>query len=128
MPKGGKPRHGEKLIPYLFAVLTEVWVELKTDDGRIYFWNRHDNSRAWSLPEGEEVKWIGEKSPDGRTYYWSRKSKETVWVLPPLEEPKETKEEPPKGALASLLRGEKPGKDSGTKVLLEPASVCLFLQ
>ena len=44
------------------------------------------------------------------------------------EEPKETKEEPPKGALASLLRGEKPGKDSGTKVLLEPASVCLFLQ
>eukprot|EP00434_Breviolum_minutum_P027738 symbB.v1.2.024536.t1/scaffold2328.1/size82197/1 len=94
-------------------VLTEVWVELKTDDARVYFWNRRDNSRAWTLPEGQEVKWIGEKTADGRTYYWSRKSKETVWVLPALEPAKpevkeDVKEEPPKGALASLLRGEKP--------------------
>lgn len=95
-------------------VLTEVWVELKTDDSRVYFWNRRDNSRAWTLPEGQEAKWIGEKTADGRTYYWSRKSKETVWVLPALEP--EKKEEPeaspaPKGALASLLRGEKPKEE-----------------
>lgn len=31
-------------------------------------------SKAWTLPEGQEVKWIGEKTQDGRTYYWSRKS------------------------------------------------------
>ena len=23
-----------------------MWVELKTDDGRVYFWNRRDNSRV----------------------------------------------------------------------------------
>lgn len=94
-------------------VLTEVWVELKTDDSRVYFWNRRDNSRAWTLPEGQEAKWIGEKTADGRTYYWSRKSKETVWVLPALEpEKKEPEASPaPKGALASLLRGEKPKEE-----------------
>lgn len=94
-------------------VLTEVWVELKTDDSRVYFWNRRDNTRAWTLPEGQEAKWIGEKTADGRTYYWSRKSKETVWVLPPVEpEKKEPEASPaPKGALASLLRGEKPKEE-----------------
>eukprot|EP00928_Gymnodinium_smaydae_P047048 TRINITY_DN31386_c0_g1_i1.p1 TRINITY_DN31386_c0_g1~~TRINITY_DN31386_c0_g1_i1.p1 ORF type:complete len:1357 (-),score=281.14 TRINITY_DN31386_c0_g1_i1:135-4136(-) len=62
-----------------------VWVELKTEDGRTYFWNRKENTRAWVLPEGVTVKWVGQKSPDGRTYYWSRGTKETVWVLPPLD-------------------------------------------
>eukprot|EP00439_Symbiodinium_sp_Y106_P072702 s1759_g13.t1 len=86
-------------------VQTEVWVELKTDDGRVYFWNRRDNSRAWKLPEGEEVKWIGEKAKDGRTYYWSRTSKETVWVLPALPDEPKKEEKAASGALSSLLRG-----------------------
>ncbi|CAE7575369.1 prp40, partial [Symbiodinium microadriaticum] len=86
-------------------VQTEVWVELKTDDGRVYFWNRRDNSRAWKLPEGEEVKWIGENTKDGRTYYWSRTSKETVWVLPALPDEQKKEEKAASGALSSLLRG-----------------------
>eukprot|EP00927_Polykrikos_kofoidii_P037199 TRINITY_DN3136_c1_g4_i1.p1 TRINITY_DN3136_c1_g4~~TRINITY_DN3136_c1_g4_i1.p1 ORF type:complete len:1601 (-),score=326.33 TRINITY_DN3136_c1_g4_i1:104-4906(-) len=67
-------------------VVDAMWVELKTEDGRTYFWNRRKNVRAWVLPEGSTVKWVGQKSSDGRTYYWSRDTKETVWVLPPLPE------------------------------------------
>jgi len=62
----------------------ESYVELKDEDGRIYFWNRRDNTRGWALPEGLSAKWVGQKSPDGRTYYWSRENKERVWVLPSL--------------------------------------------
>mmetsp|Transcript_41611 Transcript_41611/g.75466 ORF Transcript_41611/g.75466 Transcript_41611/m.75466 type:complete len:1170 (+) Transcript_41611:58-3567(+) len=67
-------------------VQDEALVELKTEEGKTYFWNRRDNSRAWVLPEGVAVKWVGQKTQDGRTYYWSRGTKETVWVLPPLPE------------------------------------------
>jgi len=63
----------------------EAWVKLSTADGRIYFWNRRSNTRAWSLPKGVLAKWTGQKNEDGRTYYWCKGSK-PVWVLPPLAE------------------------------------------
>ena len=38
---------------------TEVWVELKTDDGRVYFWNRRDNSRVAEPKEALYLKDLG---------------------------------------------------------------------
>lgn len=88
-------------------VVDEAFVELKTDDGRTYFWNRRENSRTWALPEGVSVKWVGQKAPDGRTYYWSRVNKETVWVLPPMPKPE------PEAAVSSVEAGGATTETSG---------------
>lgn len=66
------------------AVVDEAWVEVKSKEGKTYFWNRSENSCNWELPVGIRAKWVSHKSNEGRTYYSDRNGR-TVWVLPPLQ-------------------------------------------
>lgn len=68
------------------AVLDESWVEVKSKEGKAYFWNRSKNSCDWALPVGVRAKWVSHKSNEGRTYYSDRNG-HTMWVLPPLQKP-----------------------------------------
>merc|ERR1719506_3010887 len=47
----------------------EAWVQCKSGEGKIYFWDRRTNACAWSMPNGMKPKWRSYKSSDGRTYY-----------------------------------------------------------
>jgi hypothetical protein len=62
----------------------ESWVEVKSKEGKTYFWSRSSNSCSWALPAGVRAKWTSNKSAEGRTYYYDRTGT-TVWVLPPLK-------------------------------------------
>jgi len=68
------------------AVLDESWVEVKSKEGKAYFWNRSKNTCNWALPVGIRAKWVSHKSNEGRTYYSDRNG-HTTWVLPPLQKP-----------------------------------------
>jgi len=72
---------------YETAVLDEAWVEVKSRDGKIYYWNRASNSCCWSLPAGIRAKWLSYKSAEGRSYYCDRNGLSS-WSLPPLRQSK----------------------------------------
>ena len=60
------------------------WVELYSDTGRTYFWNRRSNLTVWQPPAGLQVVWVGEKDEDGDVWYWHRRTRASGYSLPPL--------------------------------------------
>eukprot|EP01102_Stenamoeba_stenopodia_P010181 TRINITY_DN303_c0_g1_i2.p1 TRINITY_DN303_c0_g1~~TRINITY_DN303_c0_g1_i2.p1 ORF type:complete len:556 (-),score=195.27 TRINITY_DN303_c0_g1_i2:87-1754(-) len=67
------------------------WKELKTEDGKTYYYNKVTKETTWSNPFApKEAKgadapadvWKEAKTEDGRTYYYNRVTKETTWVNP----------------------------------------------
>jgi len=79
----------------------EAWVEVKSQEGRIYFWDRRTNKCTWKLPAGIQPMWTGHKSIDGRSYYSDCHGK-VFWVMPPLK-PALAKEDPAADSKASSV-------------------------
>lgn len=66
-----------------------AWVELESDCGFIYYWNRKSLESVQMLPKGVEAMWAVRKTADGRACFWQKsRSDETaakpVWALPPF--------------------------------------------
>lgn len=64
--------------------LASHWVEIRKIDGQIYFWNRLDDSRTWTLPDGIRAMWVTERLHKGQLVYWNRATREVTWQLPKL--------------------------------------------
>lgn len=84
----------------------ESWVQMRSSDGRIYFWNRRDKACKWDLPAGVRAGWQSQRARDGRTYYWNVHGK-AVWKLPALPGDAETEEvAPPIAEACSAVSAE----------------------
>ncbi|CAK0830846.1 unnamed protein product [Prorocentrum cordatum] len=64
-------------------VQDEAWVQMRSSNGRVYFWSRREKASKWELPLGTCAAWTSATSSDGRTYYWNKQGR-SVWKLPPL--------------------------------------------
>lgn len=66
------------------------WKELKTEDGKTYYYNKVTKETTWTNPFTKDAKgeqnlqeiWREAKTEDGRTYYYNKVTKETTWVNP----------------------------------------------
>jgi chromosome segregation ATPase len=66
------------------------WKELKTEDGKTYYYNKITKETTWTNPFTKDAKpeqnlqeiWREAKTEDGRTYYYNKQTKETTWVNP----------------------------------------------
>eukprot|EP00930_Biecheleria_cincta_P096784 TRINITY_DN88583_c0_g1_i1.p1 TRINITY_DN88583_c0_g1~~TRINITY_DN88583_c0_g1_i1.p1 ORF type:complete len:958 (-),score=134.86 TRINITY_DN88583_c0_g1_i1:200-3001(-) len=71
------------------GIQDDAWVELESDCGLIYYWNRKSLESVQMLPKGVEAMWAVRKSADGRACFWQKpRSDETaakpmIWALPP---------------------------------------------
>eukprot|EP00930_Biecheleria_cincta_P026633 TRINITY_DN18745_c0_g1_i1.p1 TRINITY_DN18745_c0_g1~~TRINITY_DN18745_c0_g1_i1.p1 ORF type:complete len:589 (-),score=122.48 TRINITY_DN18745_c0_g1_i1:85-1851(-) len=62
--------------------MSDVWVEVRTEDRR-YYWNAANEEVIWEPPPGVRVVWATERHPDtGKVYYWNKETSESVWSLP----------------------------------------------
>lgn len=71
------------------GIQDDAWVELESDCGLIYYWNRKSLESVQMLPKGVEAMWAVRKAADGRACFWQKsRSDETaakpVWALPPF--------------------------------------------
>ena len=64
------------------------WKELKTSDGRAYFFNESANKTQWERPVAETdaaalpAGWEENKTPEGKVYYYHSGTKKTQWERP----------------------------------------------
>lgn len=70
------------------GIQDDAWVELESDCGLIYYWNRKSLESVQILPEGVEAMWAVGKTADGRACFWKKSSSgeasaNPVWALPP---------------------------------------------
>lgn len=107
---------GKETLQEKQEVLDEAWVELKSKEGRKYYWDRRNNACSWSLPAGVRARWVSHKSSDGRTYYADNEGK-TCWVMPALSE----------GKLPRETVARKPVNASAESRSLQVSEDCRFL-
>lgn len=72
--------------------LSELWSEVQTSDGRVYYYNGKSGDSQWQKPlelqNPEEAAvsntdWKQYKIWDGRSFFYNEKTKCSVWATPP---------------------------------------------
>lgn len=77
------------------AVKKPTWKEVKTEDGRSYYYNEETRETRWERPEEMEAAvpnvlpdgWAENRTEDGRVYYYHATTRETSWTRPVSVEP-----------------------------------------
>jgi hypothetical protein len=66
-----------------------VWSEHKTQDNRVYYYNRITKQSSWTKPdelktteERAASNWRVYHTPEGRPYYYNTETKKTTWTKP----------------------------------------------
>ncbi|CDW54353.1 WW and FF domain containing protein [Trichuris trichiura] len=67
------------------------WSEHKTDDGRIFYYNKITQQSSWEKPDElkselelllAKTPWQQFTTPEGKVYYFNKETKESSWALP----------------------------------------------
>jgi pre-mRNA-processing factor 40 len=67
------------------------WSELKTPDGRSYFYNSRTAQTTWEKPDAlktpaeqrlAKIPWKEYQTPEGRKYWNNKDTGESVWSMP----------------------------------------------
>uniref|UniRef100_A0A5S6QKE0 WW domain-containing protein n=1 Tax=Trichuris muris TaxID=70415 RepID=A0A5S6QKE0_TRIMR len=67
------------------------WSEHKTDDGRIFYYNKVTQQSSWEKPDEFKTElelilaktpWQQFTTPEGKVYYFNKETKQSSWTLP----------------------------------------------
>ncbi|KFD50828.1 hypothetical protein M513_08266 [Trichuris suis] len=67
------------------------WSEHKTDDGRVFYYNKITQQSSWEKPDELKTElelllaktpWQQFTTPEGKVYYFNKETKESSWALP----------------------------------------------